>query len=445
MGRRRAFVALGVVALAGGVLLPTSASAADDSERHGGYQKVGYFTNWTTGDPRNFTVKNLVGNGQAARMTVLNYAFANVGADGRCFEDNGPGGGDALDDYQRTFTAAQSVSGRADQPGQALAGNFNQLLQLKQKYPDLRVQISIGGWTFSKYFSDAALTDKSRKAFVSSCLDLFIKGNLPKVGTDPHGGRGAAAGVFDGIDIDWEWPGSPGNDGNVVRDVDKQNFTLMLAEFRRQLDEYGAHQHQHYSLTAFLSADPEQVDKGYEVPKVFRLLDFGTVQGYDLHGNWELVTNHQSALHAPKGEPAQPDFTVDRAVTAFIQRGAPQRKLVVGVPFYGYGWTGVPNVNHGLFQTAADTLPGSGDNGYEDYRNLAKLPAQGFTVYRDEKAGFAWLYNGTDFWTFDDPVVLGWKTRYIREKGLGGAMVWSLDADDSNGSLMKALDRGLRD
>ena len=443
MGRRRAVALIGAFAVAGGVmLLPTAASA---TEHRDGYEKVGYFTNWTTGDPRNFTIKDLVRNGQAGRMTVLNYAFGNVNSAGRCFEDNEPGGGDSLDDYQRTFTAAQSVNGRADKPGQALAGNFNQLRQLKERYPDLRVQISIGGWTFSKYFSDAVLTDQARKAFVASCIDLFIKGNLPKVGTDPHGGKGAAAGVFDGIDIDWEWPASPGNDGNVVRDVDKQNFTLMLAEFRRQLDEYGEHDglRKHYALTAFLSADPAQVEKGYEVSKVFRILDFGTVQGYDLHGNWEDVTNHQSALFTPKGEPAQPDFTVDRAINAFITRGAPRSKLVMGVPFYGYGWTGVPNVNHGLFQQAAATLPGSGDNGYEDYRNLAKLPAQGFKIYRDEQAGFSWLYNGTDFWTFDDPVVLGWKTRYIRQKGLGGAMVWSLDADDSDGSLFKALDRGL--
>ena len=441
MGGRTALAFVGACALAGSVLLPTAANAGAHGDTR--YQKVGYFTNWTTGDPRNFLVKNLVTNGQASHMTVLNYAFANVNADGRCFENNEAGGGDSLDDYQRTFTAAQSVNGRADKPGQSLAGNFNQLKQLKQKYPDLRTQISIGGWTFSKYFSDAALTGKSRRAFVASCVDMFIKGNLPKVDGDPHGGKGAAAGVFDGIDIDWEWPASPGNDGNVVRDVDKQNFTLMLAEFRRQLDEYGERTHKHYSLTAFLSADPDQVDKGYEVPKVFRLLDFATVQGYDLHGNWELVTNHQSALFAPAGEPAQPDFTVDRAVKAFLSRGAPRSKVVVGVPFYGYGWTGVPNLNHGLFQTAADTLPGSGDNGYEDYRNLAKLPSQGFVVYRDEQAGFSWLYNGTDFWTFDDPVVLGWKTRYIKQNRLGGAMVWSLDADDEHGTLMRTLDVGL--
>jgi chitinase len=109
---------------------------------------------------------------------------------------------------------------------------------------------SLGGWTFSKYFSDAALTAASREHFVSSCIDLFIKGNLPGA---PDG---AAAGLFDGIDLDWEWPGSEGNAGNIIRAEDKQNFTKLAAEFRRQLDEYGATTGEDYLLTSFLPAAP---------------------------------------------------------------------------------------------------------------------------------------------------------------------------------------------
>jgi chitinase len=101
-----------------------------------------------------------------------------------------------------------------------------------------------------KYFSDAALTAASREHFVSSCIDLFIKGNLPGA---PDG---AAAGLFDGIDLDWEWPGSEGNAGNIIRAEDKQNFTKLAAEFRRQLDEYGATTGEDYLLTSFLPAAP---------------------------------------------------------------------------------------------------------------------------------------------------------------------------------------------
>jgi chitinase len=452
MGIRSRPLALALAgALVAGVLTPgtadaaalasgTAAGAESARPRH---QTVGYFTQWGIYD-RGFFVKDLVTSDSAKRLTVLNYAFANVGPDGRCFQANQAGQSDPWADYQRPFSAQESVDGKADVEGQALAGNFNQIRKLKKKYPHLRVQISLGGWTWSNYFSDAVLTERARRAFVASCVDLFIKGNLPVLEGDPHGGKGAAAGVFDGIDIDWEWPGSEGEEGNVVRAVDKKNLTLALAEFRRQLDAYGRRTHKHYSLTAFLPADPQQIDNGYQVRKVFDILDFATVQGYDMHGTWEDVTNHQSALFAPAGEPQQPDFTVDRAVTALLDRGAPRSKVVMGVPFYGRGWTGVPNVNKGLFQTAAGPAPGSAEEGYEDYRNLVKLRDQGFTVYRDRQAGFAWLFDGTTFWTYDDPAVLAQKARYIRNKGLGGAMVWSLDADDAHGTLLRTLDHGLR-
>lgn len=435
MARRRVLVAASAaLALTAGALAPaTAANATETTDHHHGsrYQKVGYFTQWGIYS-RGFHVKDLDTSGSAGRMTTLNYAFANVDATGQCVSF------DSWADWQVAFTADQTVNGVADVPGQ-FAGNFNQLRQLKQKYPNLKVQISLGGWTGSAHFSDAVLTDAARKKFAASCIDLFIKGNLP--GLAP----GTAAGIFDGIDFDWEWPGSEGNTGNTVRPEDKQNYTLMVQEFRRQLDALGATAHKHYSLTAFLAAAPAKQDAGYEVRQVMRSLDFATVQGYDMHGTWEMVTNHQSALYPPKGEPQNPDFTVSRAINALIAKGAPRSKLVVGVPFYSYGWTDLDSTaNHGLFQTAHALPPGSAVAGQEDYRNLKALPAQGFTVYRDRRAGFSWLFDGKTFWTYDDPTVMSWKTDYIRDQHLGGAMAWSLDADDAQGSLMAALDCGLR-
>jgi len=438
MARRGALAAAALIAA--GMLVPATAASADTGH-HSRYRKVGYFTQWGIYD-RGFRVRNLVDNGTAPRLTHLNYAFGNVSEDGRCFEVNQAGVGDAWADYQTSFPAEQSVDGVADVAGQALAGNFNQLRKLKKKYPGLRVNLSLGGWTWSNYFSNAALTAESRRAFAASCIDLFIKGNLPKLGDDPHGGQAAAAGVFDGFDFDWEWPGSEGEPGNVVRKEDKQNFTLMVQEFRRQLDAYGKKTRKHYEVTAFLPADPQQIDNGYEVRNVFRTLDFATVQGYDMHGTWETTTNHQSALYPPKGEPAQPDFTVSRAVDALLARGAPRDKVIVGVPFYGRGWTDVKSpANGGLFQEGPTPAPASAEAGYEDYRNLKKLTT--YKLYRDRRAGFSWLFDGKTFWTYDDPVVMGWKADYIRDKRLGGVMAWSLDADDERGSLFATLDCAL--
>ncbi|GGM59728.1 chitinase [Longimycelium tulufanense] len=426
------------------VTASTTEGNGDPGPGPGGQRKVGYFTQWGIYD-RGYFVKNIDTSGTAAKLTHINYAFGNVSADGRCFEANQQGVGDAWADYQRRFSAGQTVDGVADRYDQPLAGNFNQLKKLKAKHPHLKVNFSLGGWTWSKYFSNAALTDASRKAFVASCIDLFIKGNLPRIGGEPQGGPGSAAGVFDGIDIDWEWPGSEGNAGNIVRPEDRQNFTLLLAEFRRQLDAYGAEVGRKYELTAFLPADPAKIEAGFEVPKIFSYLDFATVQGYDLHGAWEKITNHQSALYVPEGDPSEPErrFSVDKAISTYVDKGAPKDELVLGVPFYGRGWTGVPNVNDGLFQPASGPAPGRWEDGYEDYKRLKNLVGRGYTVYRDTIAGHAWLFDGSTFWTFDDPTELTRKTSYIKSKGLGGAMIWSLDGDTANGELMSAIHNGL--
>jgi chitinase len=421
--------------------LPAAASAHDGAGGpSAGFRRVGYFTQWGIYG-RQFDVKNLDTSGAAARLTHVDYAFANVSAGGRCFEDNIAGAGDAWADYQWPVPAERSVDGVADAWGEPLNGNFGQLLKLKQRYPGLKVLLSIGGWSWSTYFSNAALPT-NRAAFVASCIDLFLKGNLPVL-DGGSGGPGTAYGVFDGIDLDWEWPNWPGDADNVIRPEDRQNFTALVAEFRRQLDAYGATVGRHFELSAFLPANPGAIDAGFEVTPVFRSLDFATLQGYDFHGPWELQTNQQSALREPAGDPVSPDFTLDRTVRSWIERGAPRGKLVVGLPYYGHGWTGVTGGGDGLFRPAAAPAPGTWEAGSEDYKVLATLPAQGYEVHRDLRAGHAWLFNGTTFWTFDDPLVIAQKSLYVRQQRLGGAMVWSLDADDANATLTRTLFAGL--
>ncbi|MEV6814475.1 glycoside hydrolase family 18 protein [Micromonospora sp. NPDC051296] len=420
---------------------PPAAASAGGSPRGTGYHKVGYFTQWGIYG-RAFPVKKLDTSGAASRLTHINYAFGNVSEDGRCFVDGGPGEGDAWADYQRPVPAEESVDGVADAWGEPLNGNFGQLAKLKAKHPGLKVMISLGGWSWSTYFSNAALTDASRKAFVASCIDLYLKGNLPNL-DGGSGGPGAAAGVFDGIDLDWEWPNWPGDVGNVIRPEDKQNFTKLLAEFRKQLDAYGRTTRKHYPLTAFLPANPGAMDAGYEGRKIFQYLDFATVQGYDFHGTWERVTNQQSALRVPAKAPDRPDFSVEVAIDGWIARGAPRGKLVLGIPYYGQGWTGVTGGGNGLFQPAAGPAPAIHAPGYEDYKQLKTLTGKGFTVHRDLRAGHAWLFDGTTFWTYDDPAVVLQKMLYIRRTGLGGAMVWSLDGDDDNATLTRTISIGL--
>jgi chitinase len=333
--------------------------------------------------------------------------------------------GDSWADWQRPVAAANSVDGN-DSSG-PVQGNLGQLRLLKQKHPQLRVLMSIGGWTWSKWFSDAALTAQSRQTFVKSCIDLWIKGNLPGAPA------GAAAGIIDGLDLDWEWPGSDGNAGNIIRPEDKHNFTELVAEFRKQLDALKPG----YLLTAFLPAAESKIDAGFEVKKIFRNLDYGNLQGYDLHGPWETTTNHQANLFENPADPTpQPHFSVDATVNAYLQRGAPADKVTIGVPFYSHGWSNVPPANFGLFQTGT----GTGDLLYKD---AATLLGSGYTRYFDPVAKDAWIFNGNTFYTFDDPSVMTIKAKYVRNKGLGGAMFWELSGDTPDGQLVSALAAGL--
>ncbi len=415
-------------------LAPQAVAHGDRGDRgnHGGHGKtrtVGYYTQWS-GYDRNFLVRDLVANGTAPRLTHLNYAFGFLDESGKCVS------ADPWADYQRPFSAEQSVNGKADVAGQPLSGNLNQLKQLKARYPKLRINISLGGWTGSKYFSNAALTPQSRAAHVASCIDMWLKGNLPDAVP------GAAVGVFDGVDLDWEWPSSEAAPGNVVRPEDKQNFTALLVEYRKQLGKLTWRTGKRYDLTAFLPADPRQVDRGFEVKRVFDLLTFATIQGYDYHGAWDPLTNQQSSIRTPAADPAPLPFSSQVAVDHYLRNGAPKNKVVLGVPFYSRGWTGVRNENNGLFQPATGPAPATYEAGYEDYRIL-KAQLSKFTVHRDAKAGHAWLFDGTTFWTWDDPVEMKRKGRYVAERRLGGAMIWSLDGDTADGELIKALTSGL--
>ena len=115
----------------------------------------------------------------------------------------------------------------------------------------------------------------------------------------------------------------------------------------------------------------------------------------------------------------------------------------MGVPFFSHGWTGVPDRNRGLFQPATGGAPGSLR---ERFRGLqgAEGEAGPVPVYRDHRAGFAWIFDGSTFWTYDDPFEMWRKARYADSRGLGGVMIWSLDGDTAQGELISALRQGLR-
>lgn len=437
----------------------------DDVVGGGRFARVGYFVQWGIYG-RQYFVRNLDTSGAAAKLTHINYAFTNIDpVNLTCLNgvtrgttpnpqdpNQGTGAGDADADYGRPMAASQSVDGVGDSGFENLRGNFNQLRKLKVKYPNLKVLMSIGGWTYSKFFSNAAATAASRAKFVTSCIDMYIKGNLPVAGG--AGGPGSAAGVFDGIDLDWEWPGAEGHAGNNISPNDKRNNTLLIAEFRRQLDALTTTTGKRYLLTAFTPADPAKVAAGWEISgsdHVFKYLDFANVQGYDYHGagsdnSWEPNrTGHQANWNTDVDDPYSFHFSSENALQIYANVGVNPRKLTIGIPFYGRGWQNVTaGTKNGEWQSAGGAAPGqfaeeAGTRGYNNLRTM--LP--NMTIVHDEQALATSGYTGPNgqWWTFDDPWSIGRKMAIVKQKNLLGAMIWEMSGD--NGTLMTAIDAGL--
>ncbi|GLS04450.1 hypothetical protein GCM10007860_15970 [Chitiniphilus shinanonensis] len=427
----------------------------------GGTQVGAYFSQWGVYG-RGYEVADIDRSGAAAKLTFINYAFGNIYQRNGGYEcasginrretgatnPNAPDaglGGDAWADYVREPTRLVDPS-KTTSWGAPLRGNFNELKNLKAKYPNLKVLISLGGWTWSKWFSAASATDALRKQLVSSCIDVYIKGNLAAY--DGSGGAEAAKGVFDGIDIDWEFPASHGGQPyNTVSPADTRNFTLLMQEFRTQLD---ALNDGHKLLTAAMGAGKDKIDLT-EPAEYSKYLDWINIMSYDYNGTWAAQgpTDFQAhlypdptnpnAIDSKTGEPSLATYyNTDSAVKSLIAKGIPAKKLHLGIPYYGRGWTGVqPGPNgDGLYQAATGAATGTYEAGNEDYKVLKNAPG---TVYYHPTTKQSWKYDGNNWWSYDTPQDIAVKVEYIKEKGLGGAFGWSLDGDTPEAELTKEM------
>ncbi len=473
MQRRSAvFAAAAAAALVVGAFTAAGPAAPPAAAAGSGGVRIAYYDQWSIYQNA-YYLKNV--DAIAGNLDYLLYDFENIDpANLTCFEttkattpdpggENDPNAGDGAEDqfadYQKTFGSDISVDGTADTWNQPIAGNFHQLQELKAKHPNLKVLLSIGGWTYSKYFSDAAATDASRKKFVGSCLDMFIKGNIPASGG--YGGPGTAAGIFDGVDIDWEYPGSPtGHLGNHYSAADTANYTALMAEFRRELDALGG---KHYALSAALPGGQDKIAK-IQTDKIGQYLDFGNAMTYDMHGAWDATgpTNFQDPLYSSPNDPSgtippgTEKYTIDSGVKDYlngnsaygIPGGFPAAKLTLGIPFYYRGWTDVPaGSNHGLYQPASGPSPGHPSSGnvpgvamYKELSGVVDNPAD---TYWDPVTQSAWFYDGVSFYGGSSAQSVKARTDYIHCTGLGGAMMFSLYDLDPGSTLFHAVVNGL--
>ncbi|MFF7600746.1 glycosyl hydrolase family 18 protein [Streptomyces mirabilis] len=366
--------------------------------------KLGYFTEWGIYG-RNYNVKNLVTSGSAAKITHINYAFGNV-TNGQCAI------GDSYADYDKAFTADQSVSGVADTWDQPLRGNFNQLRELKAKYPNIKILWSFGGWTWSGGFAQAAANPT---AFAQSCYNLV---------EDPRW-----ADVFDGIDIDWEYPNACGLSCDTSGAAAYKNLMQALRA------KFGTNN----LVTAATTADGTSGGKidAADYAGASQYVDWYNVMSYDFFGafNAQGPTAPHSPLTSYSGIPT-PGFTTADAIAKFKAKGVPASKLLIGIGFYGRGWTGVTQDAPG--GTATGPAPGTYEQGIEDYKVLkTSCPATG-TI-----AGTAYAHCGSNWWSYDTPATIGTKMAWAKSQGLGGAFFWEFSGDTSNGELVSALTNGL--
>ncbi|MFF3633337.1 glycosyl hydrolase family 18 protein [Streptomyces sp. NPDC002250] len=366
--------------------------------------KLGYFTEWGIYG-RNYNVKNLVTSGSASKITHINYAFGNL-TGGKCAI------GDSYADYDKAFTADQSVSGAADTWDQPLRGNFNQLRQLKAKYPNIKVLWSFGGWTWSGGFGEAA---KNPAAFAQSCYDLV---------EDPRW-----ADVFDGIDIDWEYPNACGLSCDTSGAA---AFKNVMAALRAKFGTGNL-------VTAATTADGSNGGKieAADYAGAANSVDWYNVMTYDFFGAWDAQgpTAPHSPLTSYSGIP-KAGFTTADAMAKFKAIGVPAKKLLIGIGFYGRGWTGVTQDAPG--GTATGPAAGTYEQGIEDYKVLkTSCPATG-TV-----AGTAYAHCGSNWWSYDTPATIATKMAWAKNQGLGGAFFWEFSGDTSNGELVSAINSNL--
>ncbi|WP_415951758.1 glycosyl hydrolase family 18 protein [Streptomyces sp. KLOTTS4A1] len=387
-----------------GAVSVTTTGGTDPGPGPGEKIRMGYFTNWGVYG-RNYHVKNIVTSGSAEKITHINYAFGNVQG-GKCTI------GDAYADYDKAYTAAQSVDGVADTWDQPLRGNFNQLRKLKEMHPHIKVLWSFGGWTWSGGFPDAV---KNPAAFAKSCHDLV---------EDPRW-----ADVFDGIDLDWEYPNACGLscDETSAPNAFSTMMKAMRAEFGNDL------------VTAAVTADASEGGKisAADYGEAAQYIDWYNVMTYDFFGAW--AKNGPTAPHSPltsyPGIPQQ-GFNSAEAIAAYKAEGIPSDKLLLGIGFYGRGWTGVTQSEPG--GSATGPASGTYESGIEDYKVLkAKCPSNG-TV-----AGTAYAHCGSDWWSYDTPATVGSKMSWAENQGLGGAFFWEFSGDTANGELVSAIDGGL--
>lgn len=367
---------------------------------------VGYYPQWGVYN-RRYVPLDLIRSGAMGTLTQIDYAQANI-------HDNACIVADPQADLNITFKAEDSIDGAADAPNAPLRGNFHQLQLLRKRFPKLRILISLEG---QRSLFEEAAKPENRVPFVHSCVARFLQGHIAPGIEAPH--------LFDGIDVDWEYPDAKHAD----------DFYALMAEFRRQMDAlapmHGKAAPRRYTLSIASGASHKNIDP-IDWKRVAESVDQIGVMTYDFQGPWSHDTGFVAPLRSadPKAE------TVASVIDAYIAAGVPPQQLLLGLPFYAYQWHNVkPGANNGLL-SKGDPIRGNLGQSTVTALLIATPDAK---LYRDPVSHAPWIYDGDNFLTFEDAVSLAAKAAFAGERKLGGMMIWELSGDTGDAQMLRSL------
>jgi chitinase len=327
------------------------------------------------------------------------------------------------------FSFTEVLDGEMKFPEDTLGIMLKMLVKERKKHSNLKVMIACGGWGGSGGFSEMARTPEGRKKFVESVVDFIKEYKL------------------DGLDIDWEYPGLPGDDNPFIPE-DKENFTALMCELRQGMNSISASQ-----VLTYAGAGWEMAFDHIELDKVMQCVNYVNVMSYDLAGGDDVYTSHHTNLGLIKMEDLQgmpaagkmieegdstKPFSTEKIVSYLINKGVNPSQIVIGSNFSGRAWQGVPPANNGLYQLNRGAWRER--NSYAIIREMRE-DKNGFIRYWDQTAKAPYLYNAKDsiFITYDDTMSVRLKTKYTVETGLGGIMFWQLGADAPQAGLVDAI------
>ena len=400
--------------------------ASEDDGYIGGKEIIVYFPNWKLGK-ENGNVEDIPWE----YITMINHAFwevAPVGDEQESSWERRDKGKEA-----RTEFTIKSTLPDADEE------IFAKYAEYHEKYPDVKILISIGGWTKCGFFSEMAYTEEGRNSFVQACVDLIKENEW-----------------IAGIDIDWEYP-SGSNDGErkpenetdqgcpifgLPKD-DRVNFPLLLKALREGLDkEFGAGTK---LLTACASSSTGWTLPNQDWVSAAPYVDYINIMTYDMAGDWDKQPGHASNVSSTKA-----------AMAYFIIAGIDKGKLNLGIPYYGTG-----------FKLAGPTKNPNGNpievpNGIsKDFLTLTKIQEFEAEAVPVEEEGWHKDYNaavgGAYLWNDDpDSEYYCWYISYecldaidgkfplIEKYELGGVLIWEITEDTLDHEYTKYLAKTLK-